>query len=216
MEYDLLSTRSCVIREGIGQFALFPRFSEPSCSNAPYPGKGRPQASKPFLRARPLHTTFTIAADSNAIEYRHHDDHQPMCSRRITLSTSPAFPPREIRRPWWSEPSVCVRCSGRRCARPITSSRPSSTAPSAVDRPSCFLRSGARLGGVPAAPRNLRRALPVLSPLPATARTRTHTENQRPNRGPFRQTSPQNHDSNAQEATKTIQKNCPGTIRDAA
>ena len=60
--------------------------------------------------------------------------HQPNAAEGIPSITFPRFPSSRNSRPWWSESSVCVRCSGRRCARPSTSSPPSSTAPSAVDR----------------------------------------------------------------------------------
>ena len=45
----------------------------------------------------------------------------------------PRSPYNRNSRPWWSESSVCVPCSGSSCARPSTSSPPSSTAPSAVN-----------------------------------------------------------------------------------
>jgi hypothetical protein len=64
--------------------------------------------------------------------------HDSSSSRSATFAGSafPCLPSPSSRssRPWWSEWSACVLCSARRRVRPNTSSPPSSTAPSAVDR----------------------------------------------------------------------------------
>ncbi len=69
-------------------------------------------------------------------------------TEEVVRFTYPRCPLSETSRLWLGEWSACVRCSGRRCVKPSTSSRRSSTALSAVDRaPRMSTRSKRRRRG---------------------------------------------------------------------